>query len=98
MSRVTIVRFTTAVDLKLAMKTGAIDIAYRSLLPPDFADFQSNTAVKTQEGESPVIRYLVFNMCPAADVSPIRPLPSGTCPQTTALSAATGALLRHSLP
>ncbi len=97
MSRVTIVRYTTAVDLKLAMKTGAIDIAYRSLLPPDFADFQSNTAVKTQEGESPVIRYLVFNMCPAADVSPIRPLPSGKCPHTTAFSDANGALLRKAL-
>src|SRR5207249_12169880 len=45
MSRVTIVRFTTAVDLKLAMKTGAIDVAYRSLLPPDFADFATNSAV-----------------------------------------------------
>src|SRR5712691_6392432 len=97
MSRVTIVRYTTAVDLKRAMQTGAIDIAYRSLLPPDFAGFKANTAVKTQEGDSPVIRYLVFNMCPAADVSVIRPLPAGKCPHTTVFSDANGALLRRAL-
>jgi peptide/nickel transport system substrate-binding protein len=97
MSRVTIVRYTTAVDLKLAMKTGAIDIAYRSLLPPDFASFKTDTAVKTQEGDSPVIRYLVFNMCPAADVSLIRPLPADKCPHTTVFSDANGKLLRRAL-
>ena len=91
MSRVTIVRYTTAVDLKLAMQTGAIDIAYRSLLPQDFAAFQTNTNVKTLEGASPVIRYLVFNMCSAADHT------AGNCPQTTVFSDANGKLIRRAL-
>ena len=66
--RVTIVRYTTASSLKLAMQTGAIDLAYRSLLPQDFNDFKSNAAVRTMEGTSPYIRYLVFNVCSAAQV------------------------------
>src|SRR2546425_12830856 len=91
MSKVTIVRYTTAVDLKLAMQTGAIDIAYRSLLPQDFAAFQTNTNVKTLEGASRVIRYLVFNMCSAADHT------AGNCPQTTVFSDANGKLIRRAL-
>lgn len=91
MSRVTIVRYSTAVDLKLAMQTGLIDVAYRSLLPEDFAAFQTNAAVKTLAGESPVIRYLVFNMCSAADFALLK------CPRTTVFSDANGALIRKAL-
>ena len=91
MSRVTIVRFTTAVDLKLAMQTGLIDVAYRSLLPEDFAGFQTNANVKTLSGESPVIRYLVFNMCSAADVT------ASKCPRTTVFSDTNGAIIRKAL-
>lgn len=91
MSKVTIVRFTTAVDLKLAIQTGAIDIAYRSLLPQDFADLKANANLRTLEGESPVIRYLVFNMCSQADKT------AGTCPRTTVFSDANGALIRKAL-
>jgi len=91
MSRVTIVRYTTSVDLKLAMQTGAIDIAYRSLLPQDFAAFQTNTNVKTLEGASPVIRYLVFNMSNAAEHT------AGNCHQTTVFSDANGKLIRKAL-
>ena len=66
--RVTIVRYTTASSLKLAMQTGAIDVAYRSMLPQDFNDFKSNTNVRTMEGTSPFIRYIVFNVCSNAQV------------------------------
>lgn len=66
--RVTIVRYTTASNLKLAIETGAIDVAYRSLLPQDFNDLKTNTAVRTVEGQSPYIRYLVFNTCDPAGV------------------------------
>jgi peptide/nickel transport system substrate-binding protein len=97
MSRVTIVRYTTAADLNLAMKTGAIDVAYRSLLPADFAALKTNSAVKVLEGDSPVIRYLVFNMCSSADVSAVRPLPAGKCPRLTPFSDANGKLLRQAL-
>ena len=90
-SRVTIVRYTTAVDLKLSMQTGAIDIAYRSLLPQDFAAFKANANVKTLEGASPVIRYIVFNMCSQADNT------AGKCPRTTVFSDQNGALLRKAL-
>ena len=91
MSRVTIVRYSTAVDLKLAMSTGAIDVAYRSLLPQDFAAFKTNANVKTLEGASPVIRYLVFNMCSTADAVALR------CPHTTIFSDGTGKTLRQAL-
>ena len=91
MSQVTIVRFTTSVDLKLAMSTGAVDVAYRSLLPQDFTTFQSSASVKTQQGASPVIRYLVFNMCSAADQA------LGACPRTTVFSDANGLLLRKAI-
>jgi peptide/nickel transport system substrate-binding protein len=91
MDRVTIVRYTTAVDLKLAMQTGIVDIAYRSLLPQDFADFKSNANVRTLEGQSPVIRYLVFNVCSQADQT------AGDCPRTTVFSDANGKLIRQAL-
>jgi peptide/nickel transport system substrate-binding protein len=91
MNRVTIVRYTTSSDLKLAMTTGAIDVAYRSLLPQDFSDFKKNANVKTLEGASPVIRYVTFNMCSAADAA------AGACPRATVFSDANGKLLRKAL-
>src|SRR5205823_2848833 len=86
-----IVRYTTSSDLKLAMTTGAIDVAYRSLLPQDFSDFKKNANVKTLEGASPVIRYVTFNMCSAADAA------AGACPRATVFSDANGKLLRKAL-
>lgn len=91
MSRVTIVRYTTAVDLKLALTTGAIDVAYRSLLPPDFKDFKSNANFKTLEGASPFIRYVVFNVCSTADRVAL------ACPRTTMFSDSAGKLARKGL-
>ncbi len=75
MSHVTIIRYTTAVDLNLAMKTGTIDVAYRSLLAADFSAFKTNSAVKVLEGASPTIRYIVFNVCSDANFA------AGFCPR-----------------
>ncbi len=77
MAKVTIVRYTTAVDLKLAIQTGEIDIAYRSLLPTDYNTLKQNPNLRTAEGESPVIRYLVFNVCDPLGVASL------WCPRAT---------------
>jgi len=90
-AKVTMVRYTTAVDLKLAIQTGEIDVAYRSLLPQDFATLKTNANLRTMQGDSPFIRYLVFNMCSAADVT------AGDCPRTTVFSGANGLLIRKAL-
>ena len=91
MSHVTIVRYTTANALKLAMQTGAVDVAYRSLLPQDFATFKTDTTVKTMEGPSPYIRYLVIKVCGSADQT------AGECPRTPPFSDANGKLIRQAL-
>lgn len=75
--RVTVVRYATAADLKLAIQTGEVDVAYRSLLPEDFNALKQDTSLRTLEGESPVIRYLVFNVCDDAGVT------DGWCPRAT---------------
>lgn len=90
-SHVNLVRYTSAVDLKLAIQTGAIDVAYRSLLPTDFATLKQNPNLRTLQGESPVIRYIVFNMCSSTDQA------AGLCPRTTMFSDASGALVRKAL-
>ncbi len=90
-SHVTVVRYTTAVDLKLAIQTGAIDVAYRSLLPQDFQTLKANPNLKTLQGSSPFIRYVVFNMCSSADRT------AGECPRVTPFSDANGALARKAL-
>lgn len=90
-SHVTMVRYTTAVDLKYAIQTGAIDVAYRSLLPQDFQVLKSNPNLKSMQGSSPFIRYVVFNMCSSADQK------ARLCPRTTPFSDANGALARKAL-
>jgi peptide/nickel transport system substrate-binding protein len=90
-AKVTMVRYTTAVDLKLAIQTGEIDVAYRSLLPQDFATLKTNPSLRTMQGDSPFIRYLVFNMCSSADQG------AGECPRTTVFSGANGLLVRKAL-
>ncbi|MGI0148739.1 MAG: ABC transporter substrate-binding protein, partial [Thermoplasmata archaeon] len=75
--KVVIVRYTTAVDLRLAIQTGEIDVAYRSLLPQDFNTLKNDANLRTLQGDSPFIRYVVFNVCDAAGVA------SGWCPRET---------------
>ncbi len=54
--------YQDANSLYLAMLSGEIDVAYRSLLPQQFADLQKNKSVSTMVGESPFIREIVFNV------------------------------------
>jgi peptide/nickel transport system substrate-binding protein len=53
--------YTDATSLNLALQSGAIDIAYRSLSPSDTQSYESNTNFKVWQGNGPAIQYLVFN-------------------------------------
>jgi len=61
MERVVIRFYADAASLALAMRSGEIDIAYRNLNPEDYNDFVGNTAYRAEQGDSAVIRYIVFN-------------------------------------
>ncbi len=75
--KVTVVRYATSSDLKLAIETGEVDIAYRSLIPEHFNDLKENPNLRVLEGDSPVIRYLVLNVCDQAGVT------ADWCPRAT---------------
>ena len=47
--------------LNLAMQSGAIDLAYRQLAPPDIKSYETNTNFKLWKGPGQFIQYLVFN-------------------------------------
>ncbi|ANQ54112.1 peptide ABC transporter substrate-binding protein [Thermosipho sp. 1063] len=49
-------------QLRLALETGEIDIAYRHLDPRDILDLQNVSGIKVYLGASPQIRYLVLNV------------------------------------
>ena len=53
--------YSDATALNLAMQSGAIDIAYRQLAPPDVKSYESNTNFKLWKGPGQFIQYLVFN-------------------------------------
>ncbi|MGA3405318.1 MAG: ABC transporter substrate-binding protein [Candidatus Bathyarchaeia archaeon] len=53
--------YTDATSLNLALQSGAIDIAYRQLAPPDIQAYESNANFKVWKGEGAFIQYLVFN-------------------------------------
>jgi len=53
--------YSDSTTLNLAMQSGAIDIAYRQLAPPDIKSYQSNTNFKVWLGPGQFIQYLVFN-------------------------------------
>ncbi|MCL2736162.1 MAG: ABC transporter substrate-binding protein [Propionibacteriaceae bacterium] len=59
---VTQTTYTDATNLKLAVTTGEIDVAYRSLTPTDIQNLQSDTSVKVWSAKGGEIRYIVFNM------------------------------------
>ncbi|MBI4415442.1 MAG: peptide ABC transporter substrate-binding protein [Euryarchaeota archaeon] len=57
-----VIRFyETDAGLALAMATGEIDVAYRNLHPQAFQLLSVDARFKAEQGDSPVIRYLVFN-------------------------------------
>ena len=49
-------------NLKLDIKNGDIDVAYRSLTPTDIADLDKSKGVKVHTGAGGELRYMVFNL------------------------------------
>ena len=60
--RVVIVFYEDPANLRLALENGEIDVAYRHLDPRDFLDMKKQGTLKVYEGDSPQIRYIVFNV------------------------------------
>jgi peptide/nickel transport system substrate-binding protein len=54
--------FDKASALKLAIESGDVDIAYRSLSPTDLEDLKNAEGVNVVQGEGAEIRYLNFNL------------------------------------
>jgi peptide/nickel transport system substrate-binding protein len=54
--------FDKASALKLALESGDVDVAYRSLSPTDLEDLKSADGVNVVQGEGAEIRYLNFNL------------------------------------
>jgi peptide/nickel transport system substrate-binding protein len=54
--------FDKASALKLAIESGDVDIAYRSLSPTDLEDLEGAEGVNVVAGEGAEIRYLNFNL------------------------------------
>ncbi len=54
--------FDKASALKLAVESGDVDVAYRSLSPTDLEDLKSADGVNVVQGEGAEIRYLNFNL------------------------------------
>jgi peptide/nickel transport system substrate-binding protein len=48
--------------LRLALETGEIDVAYRDLDPRDILELENDPRFVVYKGESPQIRYIVFNV------------------------------------
>ena len=61
-SQITLKTYTDATNLKLAVTTGEIDVAYRSLTPTDIESLQKDATVKVWQGQGGEIRYIVFNL------------------------------------
>ena len=54
--------YQNASTLRLALESGEIDVAYRTLNPRDVEDLKKNPNFKVYEGASPFIRHIVFNV------------------------------------
>ena len=53
--------YNDATSLNLAVQSGTIDLAYRSLLPTDVQAYENNTNFHVWKGNGPGIQYVVFN-------------------------------------
>jgi len=53
--------FSDSSALKLAVETGEVDVAWRSLSPTDISDLKTNSDVTVASGEGSEIRYWVWN-------------------------------------
>jgi len=54
--------YENASTLRLALESGQIDLAYRTLDPRDILALKNDPRFKVYEGDSPVIREVVFNV------------------------------------
>ena len=54
--------YENASTLRLALETGEIDVAYRDLDPRDILEIEKDPRFVVYKGESPQIRYIVFNV------------------------------------
>jgi len=59
---ITLKTYTDATNLKMAISSGEVDIAARSLTPTDIASLQADKNVTVWEGKGGEIRYITFNM------------------------------------
>jgi len=53
--------FADATTMRLALENGEIDVAWKTLLPSDYADLEGNPNLKVIEGPGAYIRYICFN-------------------------------------
>jgi peptide/nickel transport system substrate-binding protein len=53
--------YTDPTSLNLALQSGAVDLAYRQLLPTDVQAYESNTNFKVWKGNGAFIQYLAIN-------------------------------------
>ncbi|MGA8986840.1 ABC transporter substrate-binding protein [Aeromicrobium sp.] len=59
--RVTMKYYAQSDNLKLDIKNGKIDVAFRSLTPTDIADLDKSDGVTVHTGAGGELRYIVFN-------------------------------------
>ena len=61
-AKLVVIRFyQSAQSLRMAVEKGEVDVAYRTLNPEDIIAIKKEGKLKVYEGNSPVIRYIVFN-------------------------------------
>jgi peptide/nickel transport system substrate-binding protein len=58
---ITLRYYAQSPNLKLAVQSGEVDIAYRSLTPTDISNLKSNSAVQVLTGAGGELRYMVYN-------------------------------------
>jgi peptide/nickel transport system substrate-binding protein len=59
--KITIRYFADSTAMRLALESGEIDVAWKTLTPTDYKDFRANSNFKVFEGVGPYIRYICFN-------------------------------------
>jgi len=59
--RIIVRYFADATTMRLALENGEIDVAWKTLLPSDYADLEENPNVRVIEGPGAYIRYICFN-------------------------------------
>ena len=60
-NKVIVKYFADATTMRLALENGEIDVAWKTLLPTDYVDLESNPNVTVIESPGAYIRYICFN-------------------------------------